>query len=171
MIDQFRMFSAFFTGSRAYGIPGPTSDIDLVIRMDAKDVQMMKDAAPEHLAGTDYPEPVSGTVIFNFGDLNLLCCLNDEVFAQWIQGTVELRAIGPVDRVQSVAHFAALRGTPVPQPAQASETEQVCLKCGAYAAINCTIAGCPQTADPSKCKVCHQAVTEACRAGHCDIPF
>ncbi len=177
-MTQFRIWQALLTGSRAYGIPNPGSDVDIVIRMELEDVNMLKQAYPEMLAGKDYPEPNSDTVIFNFGAINLLCVTSDRVFAEWIQGTLDLRQQGPVTREFAVRHFEIIRsrkgGSIEAQqslPLAVGETEQVCLKCGAYAAINCTIAGCPQTVDPSKCTVCHQSVTEACLAGDCDIPF
>jgi predicted nucleotidyltransferase len=101
---------AFLTGSVVYGDPhreDSSGDIDLVIRIDHDDVDTLANHA-ESLAYNDYNTLHAGLPMY-FGTLNLICCVTDESFAMWKQGTEELKLVAPVTREQACEHFAKLR--------------------------------------------------------------
>ncbi len=89
----------FLTGSRAYGIPVPRSDTDIVILVDEK---------PAAKAASDPHDPGYGGLSLHFGALNLILETSPAKFAAWKQGTAELCAKAPVTREVAVEHFKAL---------------------------------------------------------------
>lgn len=75
------MSEAFITGSRAYGRPKKSSDVDLVIRCDEETAKLL--IKKSELG----KEPV------RFGKLNLIICTTDEQFAVWKLGTEHMKGI------------------------------------------------------------------------------
>lgn len=96
---------AFISGSRAYGAPSKSSDIDLVIKVSCETLQKLR-----KLAGVaDKPqEPI------RFGHLNLICLTTDEDMAVWKVGTEQmvqekLDQKKPVSRNQAIKILDGLR--------------------------------------------------------------
>ena len=73
------MSEAFITGSRAYGKPKKSSDVDLVIRCDEETANVLK------------AKSETGEQPIRFGQLNVIICTTDEQFAVWKLGTVEMK--------------------------------------------------------------------------------
>lgn len=130
---MFRLWNAFLTGSRAYGVPHKDSDIDIVLRMSEEDALKLYEACPEALCvgqpkpkPENIPYPTRQLYVFRFGMVNLLCCTTDEGFEQWVRGTTELIQQAPVGREEAVAHLSAIRkGQPrvIPAVQQCSEDD------------------------------------------------
>lgn len=95
---------AFITGSRAYGSPGPKSDIDLVV--------MVSNSTRDLLLR--YGTKVEGEdQVIRFGKLNIIACLNEEEFAIWKVGTrmcfIEKDTSGnPTSRERAIEVFSQL---------------------------------------------------------------
>lgn len=70
--------TAFLTGSRAYGDPGPDSDVDLVVRVDKETAEKLRKLSDNG----EYP--------IRFGKLNLVLCASDQAFGAWRYGTDKL---------------------------------------------------------------------------------
>lgn len=97
---------AFVTGSQAYGNPGPNSDVDLVIRCDdlTRDL-LLRLADSVDLSPHEYGPNHS----LRFGNLNVICAVNDAEYDIWAKGTEALLMAAPVTRDVAVAHFDRLR--------------------------------------------------------------
>jgi predicted nucleotidyltransferase len=98
---------AFITGSHAYGMPTNDSDIDLVVLMSEKTVEKLHE-----LTGSSVAQDLSGwdwKLSLKFGNLNLLCCTDEEQYNIWKQGTRELKKRKPVTRDEAVKTFQRLR--------------------------------------------------------------
>jgi hypothetical protein len=110
-------FRPFLTGSRAYGLPRPNSDVDLVLYLDEDDLtklgiqadQVIDDAELEDMYGQAY------TTSLRFGNLNLICCTDDMVFEAWRIITRELKQKAPVPRDFAVEYMAKRRAELLPQ--------------------------------------------------------
>jgi hypothetical protein len=90
--------NAFVTGSRAYGTPRRTSDVDLVI---------LCDEATETLLWT-LGEQRDGSLYF--GRLNLIVCTDEKTYAVWKVGTEACREKkDPVSREDAMAVLNGLR--------------------------------------------------------------
>jgi len=78
---------AFLTGSRVYGTPKPSSDVDLVIRVDTETASRLRLLADKKMevqqAGEKRP--------VRFGNLNLILCESDEEYAVWRLGTSRMK--------------------------------------------------------------------------------
>lgn len=74
--------NAFITGSRVYGKPTPSSDIDLVILVDEQTSTRLQLMARE----TDEQKPLA----IRFGRLNLIICTDEAEFAVWKVGTCQM---------------------------------------------------------------------------------
>lgn len=104
---------AFLTGSRAYGTPGPDSDVDLAVLTDEATYQMLKTLADEEETLDDgeprHPRIKSATECkggpLRFGRLNLLCFTRGEEFYAWMHATSTLKGIAPVTRSQAIAEI------------------------------------------------------------------
>lgn len=101
---------AFVTGSHAYGEPGNTSDVDLVILVTKPDLKILLDASDEGFAtdgqyGVECPE----TACLRFGDLNILACTSMKAFEVWQDGTRMLKEKAPVSRDTACRLFDVLR--------------------------------------------------------------
>ena len=111
---------AFVTGSHAYGLPGPDSDMDLVVYVTQKDLDRLKRLADEaacNQLARDYI--AAGGTPLRFGRLNLICCTNEKYFEVWREGTRRLRKQAPVTRHFACCFLAKLRreaGFNVPIP-------------------------------------------------------
>lgn len=89
------MMNAFITGSRAYGVPGTHSDIDLVIlisEQEARHLALLADTT----GGAKYEQDVD--LQFRFGKLNVIATWQPEVFEAWRKGTGALKCLAPVSR-------------------------------------------------------------------------
>lgn len=100
------MEKAFLTGSRCYGKPSSSSDFDLVVRMTPKTYRKLAKASEGK--GSDIPGKNES---LRFGQLNLICCIDDSTFEVWRQGTRELESRKPVTRDEAIAFFQNLRET------------------------------------------------------------
>lgn len=99
--------NAFLTGSRVYGKPSETSDVDLVVRVDVPTREALQKLS-------DCPEQAKGLVVIRFGRLNLIACDNDEQFAAWKFGTAKLiqeskRGKNPIDKIAAKTVFDQFR--------------------------------------------------------------
>jgi hypothetical protein len=77
---------AFLTGSRMYGIPTPSSDVDLVIRVDPHVATILRDLADKVKAAKEGSRPPC-----RFGKLNLILCETDTEYAVWKVGTETMK--------------------------------------------------------------------------------
>lgn len=71
---------AFLTGSHAFGKPTKRSDVDLVLLISADDVSSLitlatVETTAEYLG--------SNRLALRIGNLNLICCMNDEQYNTW----------------------------------------------------------------------------------------
>lgn len=101
-----RDMKAFITGSRAYGRPKTSSDIDLVVRMDCADADLLRD----FLGGSFDPYDGTDTTSVKVGNLNLLITISDDVYDAWHTGTLALKAMAPVSRADAAKLINSLRG-------------------------------------------------------------
>jgi len=114
----------FVTGSRAYGMPRPDSDVDLVALVTEADLAILLQLADngkaiqEHAGDYDDHSDVrhERIVPLRFGKLNLLCTIYPEVAGAWRAATERLRStrqtLSGYSRVDAVGYlqkvFAAL---------------------------------------------------------------
>lgn len=93
----------FVTGSRAYGTPTTSSDVDLVVYVTPEDFAILAEVAGASKGSGGLPRSL------RFGRLNLLCTESPAHLDAWRQGTDSLKASKPVDRTTAVKKFAELR--------------------------------------------------------------
>ncbi len=104
---------SFITGSRAYGNPNESSDIDLVVLVTKADLKRLAGQAEKTIYGG--PDSDGGWVnsSFRFGNMNLICVSSIEAFQCWKDGTNQLKKWrdkhGPVSREQAIQVFRQLR--------------------------------------------------------------
>jgi predicted nucleotidyltransferase len=98
------MHKAFITGSHAYGVPTPESDVDVVVFMSEFDVVLLGELL---MPDSDYGGMVNISV--KCGPLNLIACSDADLFETWRRGTEELKSRGPVTRDEAVIHLSKLR--------------------------------------------------------------
>ena len=87
---------AFLTGSRAYGLPRPDSDWDVVIYGTKSIEEVLRGLAD----GTGFP--------LKIGKLNLIVAKTPRQYDAWRRGTDELRREAPVTRARAVEAFKQL---------------------------------------------------------------
>ena len=97
-----KLFTAFITGSRAYGVPKENSDIDLVLPLPKEVIKILR---PWGEDGSNCP----GSTSMKFGRLNLIIPDSPESIAVWEQGTAQLIAHGPVTRKAAMDLFHKMR--------------------------------------------------------------
>jgi hypothetical protein len=105
------MSRAFITGSRKYGFPKEDSDIDLVVFIQSeKEYELLGNLSDASGAITCLEE-YEGTVLpsLRFGNLNLICCINEAEYNCWRDGTNEMAAMKPITRDAAIEHLAKLR--------------------------------------------------------------
>lgn len=90
----------FLTGSRAYGVPHNTSDVDIVMfcpgPLDLSHIEYV------------YGQPKqTGTHQWTVraGELNLIICTNEATYDTWKNGTAYLKSFGTVTREVACAYF------------------------------------------------------------------
>ena len=97
------MNTSLLTGSRAYGQPTESSDVDLVILAEYSELQVMsKLSNPPAVWFQD------GHVSMRFGGLNLIGVRSPSQFDAWVTGTAYLRSISPVTREQACEYFQSV---------------------------------------------------------------
>ncbi len=97
---------SFITGSHAYGIPRPNSDIDLVVLVGVNCLRKLCENGQE---GSRVLAEGDGKAFY--GKLNLILVTNEREYELWAKGTAELqlRALTkPVTREEAKAHFTAM---------------------------------------------------------------
>lgn len=112
---------AFITGSRAYGKPKRSSDVDLVVLVRRADLEVLRllcdddDASKkkDSDAGPTAEGPV-GSASLRFGRLNLICLTDPVAYEVWAEGTKKLlqdveQTEQPVARDVAIAFFDQLR--------------------------------------------------------------
>lgn len=113
------MHSAFMTGSQVYGLPKPTSDIDICLLVDREEFGLLFSKRDAHrFTGTaesnvgnqgDRPMAERDSISVRYGKLNLLLTTNGEMFEAWRAATKELEdekfRTGPVSRDRAVEVF------------------------------------------------------------------
>jgi hypothetical protein len=115
---------SFLTGSRAYGTPRPDSDIDLAILLDDDGPVPAFGKLAEYSDG-DGVDPDYGDMrsdFLRFGNLNLICFFDDEVFGAWRRATDDLQNMRPATREQAIAR--------IKQELKILEGAQVTKRCG-----------------------------------------
>lgn len=113
------MNEAFITGSHAYGVPTPDSDVDLVILMELHEATKLA-----RLLGHKEAEPTSASLkqremrgySIKIGKLNLVVCTAEARFDAWREGTRILEDRAPVSRHDAVALLDALFAINNPKP-------------------------------------------------------
>lgn len=111
---MLRKFKPFLTGSHAYGIPGPKSDIDLVVLVNEDELGLLEDQADFDKSIANQTEDANYTRTahtrsLRFGKLNLLCCKEEKVFEAWRIITWELKKKAPVPRDFAVEYMGKRR--------------------------------------------------------------
>lgn len=96
---------AFLTGSRAYGVPRSTSDIDLVVFLTPEEIDVLIDTGAFDAGGSGTG---MGNVSVRFGGLNLICLIDITDYEIWAEGTKRLIERAPVTRQEAVAMFDRL---------------------------------------------------------------
>ena len=91
---------SFITGSYAYGIPRPESDLDVVMLVMDDPTLIALQALADSADG-------SGGDSLRFGKLNLIIVASEAEWAQWRTGTQELIKRRPVTRADAVAYLEA----------------------------------------------------------------
>lgn len=105
-----QLAKAFVTGSRAYGLPGIDSDIDLVVLISTANLDRLL-----ALGGTRPAVPgdedyiAAGGTPLRFGSLNLICCTDKAQYDVWSEGTKRLKMQAPVSRDFAIRFMAKLR--------------------------------------------------------------
>lgn len=97
--------NAFLVGSRVYGTPREDSDIDLVVRIDHEQAQMIRALA-------DPPKGNDPVGVVRFGKLNLIICETDGGYEAWREGMDEVMdefRSGPVTRDRAMEIFHQYR--------------------------------------------------------------
>jgi hypothetical protein len=98
--------SAFLTGSQRYGTPCEESDIDLVVPMDEKELDLMVGACIK--AGIEIEENEQydeDSVCLRFGKLNLLLMSDSKKVKAWRNATDKLIEEKPVRRERAIEVF------------------------------------------------------------------
>lgn len=103
--------NAILGGSHAYGTPRSgefqtPSDVDLIIYTDEETARKLNELS-------DHPrEPLNvsqrGSFPINFGNLNLIVCIDPEKFELWKRGVTYLKTRAPVSREKACEFFKAL---------------------------------------------------------------
>lgn len=98
--------NAFLTGSHVYGKPTKKSDIDLVVRMDAKELLQLARAIGQDISEAEHYG--HGSVSLRFGKLNLIVCVNDTSWSAWDAATKVEEEFGPRSREKTVESFRTI---------------------------------------------------------------
>lgn len=106
MSEEKNEYPAFVTGSRRYGTPTKTSDIDLVVLTDDNDdelIDLLSNAADEGSAPdeNEVGQNEGRWASLRFGDLNLIL-VDKGLYRAWKDATDELVAMKPVTRDQAI---------------------------------------------------------------------
>lgn len=99
---------AFLTGSRVYGVPKKTSDVDLVVPMSLETFNKLTKWAEN----ADEIEQHYGNVVkqLRFGNINILAATTPDEYDCWKEGTKLLKLRDePVSRADAIEVFRELR--------------------------------------------------------------
>ncbi len=96
---------AFITGSRAYGTPRTTSDVDLVVLVTAEELDVLEEMGYAHPnnSGT-----LMGNLSLQFGRMNLIVLTDPSDYSVWLEATTRLIERKPVIRREAVELFDRL---------------------------------------------------------------
>ena len=97
---------AFLTGSRVYGSPTNSSDVDLVVCVTKAELEILRDLAHSQ-DGSGGPD-VSASL--RFGRLNLITVTDTTDYETWAEGTRRLIERKPVTRDTAVETFKKIQG-------------------------------------------------------------
>lgn len=115
------MFNAFITGSRAYGKPKKSSDVDLVVLVTPEHLEVLAKMADsddedrkKNQDSDSGPQWEGGkSKSLRFGRMNLLCLTDPIAYAVWLKGTEVMveayNKTGAVDRDQAIKFFDKMR--------------------------------------------------------------
>lgn len=108
------MIPALFTGSRVYGKPKKSSDLDLVLLVSDEEFDLLVKVASRITGYSEFGSPQydvgdgrSGS--FRFGPLNVIAMTSEVAFACFEKSTKELSEKAPVDREEACEHMKANR--------------------------------------------------------------
>lgn len=93
--------AAFLTGSRVYGTPRPDSDIDMCVLLDRSEFCKLLAIADNERQDHEKVYEDTDDVAYKFGNLNMICFHDLEVFDAWRRGTEQLKAEKPVTRARA----------------------------------------------------------------------
>ena len=107
----------FLTGSRIYGTPKDTSDVDLVVMVDIDTIGMLLEFFDANAKVYDDDEDREHckpkTASLKCGALNLICVSDDIDYDIWKSGTEYLKRqsvdVGPVTRDEAIRVFKDMK--------------------------------------------------------------
>ena len=105
----------FVTGSHAYGIPEAKSDVDLVCLVTENDLKRLQKQADSQSVWNEKGKRDNHNATklrshsLHFGKVNLICCLDVEVYLLWRDGTLKLKKQRPVSHTFACKFFDKLR--------------------------------------------------------------
>lgn len=100
----YRDSGAHLGGSRMYGTPSEDSDVDLCILVSFEEAKILG-------ANADEPrqiKPGAGSFPVRYGNLNIIVCVDPDVYAKWLKGRNQLIDKAPVTREEAKAVFHQL---------------------------------------------------------------
>jgi hypothetical protein len=95
---ETRQLKPFLTGSRAYGVPRPESDWDVVCILGADQIAALEASFEVRWVG-------SGRAIAWIGPVNVIICCDREDYFRWQDVTDDLVRRAPVSREVACAAF------------------------------------------------------------------
>ena len=114
---------SFVTGSRCYGQPSETSDIDLVVLTTPYEMYQLKKLADAVIEKEDGSDGGPASASLRFGKLNLIVVTDEAAFSAWRLGTHFCRDLmlsgKPVGRDQAIEVFTSLRQMLIPHEVEA----------------------------------------------------
>jgi hypothetical protein len=104
--------NAFITGSRAYGLPREDSDIDLVLCVSRRDINILWGLSESTLGEGEFFVKKGGV---RYGNLNLILFDKDDTeavkrYEAWKEATKKLEEIGGCTRLQAISLITRLGG-------------------------------------------------------------
>jgi len=108
-----QMYSAFFTGSRVYGVPRPDSGLDLVVwcGTEREWANELFDAIRQPQTPEDHHPNYREQNMQSYrqGNLNIINCNSPTEWYIWKEGTERCRRQAPISRDRAIEIFKAVR--------------------------------------------------------------